>query len=552
MTPWHSLAVQTIFMMNKFIMKIKITRLTSLPLIIQCSCIIALVVAAAVIFFPASGQSQTLPTTPNILVLYDKDGPYGWLGEVYSVKLQNLLGHFDAKVTRKSLTNYAQGDLALYDATFYLASTWSETPLPGVFQNDLDADTKPFVWSGVNLWTYAWDLTTYGQRQAFVDRYGFKLLNYSSEKHPAVIYKNTTLVKEPYDLGLSHVEVTDPLKATVRAVALDSLGNEWPYVIQSQNFWFVGDMPMISTTFENRSLAFIDLMHDMLGISHAEKHRAYFRVEDVGPEADAPTLHNLGTKIAALNVPFTISLIPQYRDWSGIYNNGVKESFNFTKNSPVTAEVNLWVKSGGQVLQHGTTHQIDGLFNPYTGVSGDDYEFYRVTADSQGFLTLVGPISGDSTNWAKNRVANGQNILKNAGFTPVGWLTPHYLASAVDYKVFASIYPFACDRAIFFFPDGSGKTQATELNSPFIYTDTYGLKRMPETIGYIDPFGWYELQPPSLSGDLIKRAKALKVVRDGWAGFYFHWYLDPAELEKTVNGIKDLGYSFVPLNGSLK
>jgi uncharacterized protein YdaL len=190
--------------------------------------------------------------------------------------------------------------------------------------------------------------------------------------------------------------------------------------------------------------------------------------------------------------------------------------------------------------------------NPYTGVSGDDYEFYRVTADEQGFLTLVGAIPGDSASWARNRVNRGLNILKNAGFKPVGWLTPHYLASPVDYKVFARIHPFACDRGIFFFNDATGKTQATELNSPYIYRDTYGLKRMPETIGYIDPFGWYELQPPTTSEDLLKRAKALKVVRDGWAGFYFHWYLDPQELRKTVIGLQELGFTFTPLSGNLK
>jgi len=245
-------------------------------------------------------------------------------------------------------------------------------------------------------------------------------------------------------------------------------------------------------------------------------------------------------------------MIPRYRDWSGIYNNGIAETVKVTANSTFTKEMKLWVQTGGQVLQHGTTHQIDGLMNPYTGVSGDDYEFYRVTADAEGRLTLVGPLTGDSTTWARNRVINGQNILKNAGFNPVGWLTPHYLASSTDYKVFASLYPFACDRAIFFFPDGQGVTQATELNSPYIYRDTYGLKRIPESIGYIDPVGWYELQPPTLSGDLIKRAKALKVVRDGWAGFYFHWYLDPTELGKTITGLKGLGYQFVPLNGALK
>jgi Fe-S oxidoreductase len=52
--------------------------------------------------------------------------------------------------------------------------------------------------------------------------------------------------------------------------------------------------------------------------------------------------------------------------------------------------------------------------------------------------------------------------------------------------------------------------------------------------------------------DLIRRAKALKVVRDGWAGFYFHWYLDPDLLRQTVQGLKDLGYEFTVLSGELK
>lgn len=45
-------------------------------------------------------------------------------------------------------------------------------------------------------------------------------------------------------------------------------------------------------------------------------------------------------------------------------------------------------------------------------------------------------------------------------------------------------------------------------------------------------------------------AKALKVARDGWAGFYFHWYLNPTELSKTIIGLKELGYQFVPLSGT--
>jgi len=521
-------------------------------MVVPCGCLIALVTTAVVLLAPPPMQSQTLPATPNILVVYDNEGQWGWLGEIYSLKLQNLLGHFDAKVTRTPLANYKSGDIAASDAAFYLASVWNESPLPAAFQSDLENTTKPFVWMGVNLWRYAWDIATYAPRAQFSDRYGFQLESWSGENHSTVVYKDTRLEKDPFDAGLSRIRVTDPAKVVVHAVCLDNNNTEWPYIVQSGNFWFVADMPMISTTFENRSLAFADLLHDMLGIYHEESHRAFFRIEDVAAVSDVATLKSLGDVLADLNVPFTISLIPEYRDWSGIYNNGVSEIVRITKNSPVSAEMRRWVSEGGQILQHGTTHQIDGLMNPYSGVSGDDYEFYRVTADEQGFLTLVGPLAGDSASWARNRVNRGLNILKNAGFNPVGWLTPHYLASKVDYEVFASIHPFACDRGIFFFKDAAGNTQATELNSPYIYRDTYGLKRMPETIGYIDPFGWYELQPPTGPGDLLQRAKALKVVRDGWAGFYFHWYLDPEELRQTVRGLQEMGFNFTPLSGELK
>jgi hypothetical protein len=50
----------------------------------------------------------------------------------------------------------------------------------------------------------------------------------------------------------------------------------------------------------------------------------------------------------------------------------------------------------------------------------------------------------------------------------------------------------------------------------------------------------------------LERARALKVVRDGWAGFYFHWYLDPSELRKTVTGLQEMGFEFTSLNGNLK
>jgi uncharacterized protein YdaL len=508
--------------------------------------LIGIMVVSAFLVAPVRGYSQTapLPPPPNILILYDDTGNWGWLGGVYALKLENLLAHFESKTTKKPLGQYLIGDLVKYDATFYLGSTYTEEALSPVFQADLNSNTKPFVWAGFNLWRYAWN------DPLFVGKYGFQFLNYAPENHPKVVYKNTDLKKEVWDPGLNHVQILDPNLAKVHATAMDGSGGEWPYIVQSGNFWFVADMPLISTSFENRSLAFADLLHDMLGINHPESHRAYFRVEDVSRESDSASLKAITKAVTSLKVPFLISLIPSYRDWMGVYNNGIPVKLNITANSTVGKEVKLWLSAGGQILQHGTTHQIDGLLNPYSGVSGEDYEFYRITLDSTNKISYVGPVPGDSVAWVQKRIVQGQNILKNAGFTPIGWLTPHYIASPVDYKVFASLYPFACDRAIFFVTNSSGGIQPDEFNSPFVYRDTYGIKRIPETIGYPDPNG--DDGAPVFPVDLVRRAQALKVVRDGWAGFYFHWYLNPSHLIEIVNGLKEIGYEFVVVDQNTK
>jgi len=503
-------------------------------------------IIAAFLVAPVRGYSQTAPIAPapNVLILYDDTGTWGWLGAMYALKLENLLAHFESKVTKKPLGQYLVGDLAKYNATFYLGSTYTETSLSPVFQADLNFNKKPFVWAGFNLWRYAWN------EPLFASKYGFQFLDYAPENHPKVVYKKTNLKKEVWDPGLNHIKILDPKIVKVHATAVDGAGAVWPYIVQSGNFWFVADMPLVSTSFENRSLAFADLLHDMLGINHPETHRAYFRVEDISRASDEPSLKAITTAVKALKVPFLISVIPSYRDWMGAYNNGVPQKLNLSANSILGKELKVWVSIGGKVLQHGTTHQIDGLLNPYNGVSGDDYEFYRVALDATNELSYIGPVSGDSVTWAKKRILQGQNILKTAGFTPIGWLTPHYIASPVDYKVVATLYPFACDRAILFVTDSTGGTQADELNSPFVYRDTYGIKRIPETIGYPDPNG--NDGAPVLPTNLIRRAQALKVVRDGWAGFYFHWYLNPTYLTETINGLKAIGYQFIAVDGNIK
>jgi uncharacterized protein YdaL len=507
------------------------------------------IVLAVLLLVPCASRAQT---GDSLLVLHDNEGPYGWLGEIYSLHLENLLSHFELPVVRKPFSAYQSGDLDAHRATFYVGAVWNQEPLPEPFATDLGTTPSTFVWMGVNLWRKAWDLSTFAPDPAFEQRYGFRLLEHSFENHQWVDYKGERLKKDQFDTSLSRLEIVDPSKVEVCGTVVDSAGNEWPYIVGSGNFWVVPDMPMISTEFRNRSLVFADVLHDILGIPHTGRHRAVLRIEDVSPAVPVESLQAIRAVLEELGIPFVISLIPQYRDWSGYYTEGVPEFSTISAGTAFADEIKALEAIGGQIIQHGTTHQLDGLLNPYNGVSGNDYEFYRVTADESGQLTLVGPVPGESGPDIRRRILEGRRQLRNAGFAPVGWLTPHYLASPLAYQTFARLYPFALDRGIFFVDGDDGVARALELNAPYPYRDTYGLKRIPETIGYIDPWGWFEIQPPSLPADLIDRARALKVVRDSWAGCYFHWYLDPELLRELVLGIEELGFEFVPVHGGVR
>ena len=55
------------------------------------------------------GRAQ--PNAPTgLLVLHDNEGQFGWLGDIYSLHLQNLLSHFNMPVTRKPFSSYTAGE----------------------------------------------------------------------------------------------------------------------------------------------------------------------------------------------------------------------------------------------------------------------------------------------------------------------------------------------------------------------------------------------------------------------------------------------------------
>jgi hypothetical protein len=64
---------------------------------------------------------------------------------------------------------------------------------------------------------------------------------------------------------------------------------------------------------------------------------------------------------------------------------------------------------------------------------------------------------------------------------------------------------------------------------------------IPESLGYVQPKAGRDPKA------LLRDADNTLVVRDGWASFFFHTFLDQAWLEEVVDGLPELGYHYVSL-----
>jgi uncharacterized protein YdaL len=481
-----------------------------------------------------------VPTTT--LVLYDDTGTWGWLGELYAIGAQTLATHFGT-VTSKPVSQYKAGDIAANTATIYLGSTFDQ-PLPTAFLDDVLLDVKPVVWIDDNIWELA------ARSPTFATTYGYLPYVFDTTDVAAVKYKGATLTRYlPNGAGIMTYSTLDTAKAQVLATAVRANGTTFPWALRSKKLTYIGENPFAFISANDRYLAFCDILFDALAPTTPERHRALVRIEDVDATADPATLRAIADYMASVGVPFSVATIPVYQDPRGVYNGGVPETIRMRNTPQVVNALNYMVSKGGTIVMHGYTHQYSNVKNPYTGVSADDFEFYRSIIDANDYVVYVGPVPGDTQLWASGRIKNAFQELAAARLpTPTIFEYPHYAGSDADSRAVRASFATVYHRGIYFGGTLAGTTpnyqHAIQLFLPYTTKDVYGFNVIPENLGN------YEPEPSNhnsarLVPDLLATAAINRVIRDGVASFFFHPYYDIALLKQLVQGIKNAGYTFV-------
>lgn len=500
-----------------------------------------------------SGKAMLNTSTAKTLILYNDTGEWGWLGEEYAQFTANLVSHFGAWKAHP-VSSYTSGELSQYTAVVYLGSSYYEQ-IPAALRGDVLTTKIPVIWTSYHL-------DQLGTGDELKARYGFAPALLDCSDFGAVTYGSATLTRSTLNkAGIMGTAISDPTRAAVLANAVVTnpdgtmTNSTIPWTVRSGNLTYIAEIPLSYVTNNDRYLAFSDLLFDALAPKTAARHRGLVRIEDVGPDSDPAQLRAVADYLYSQKVPYTVAVYPRFRNPKGVDHYGLPQDYTLWTRPALVMALKYMQQRGGTLLLHGYTHQYDKSANPYDGVSGNDFEFYRAHVDAANNVIYDGPVPSDSSSWADNRMDQGKFEFNLAWLnTPTMFEFPHYAASVADYKAAASNFSARYDAGLYF-PGmlSTGKPDYTRANGqffPYAVRDVYGSLVVPENLGNIEPEA-YNNHPARLPADLISAAKANLAVRDGTASFFYHPYLGTAYLKQVVEGIKGLGYTFVPASAML-
>ncbi len=438
-------------------------------------------------------DAATAAPAGRILIVHDQNDD-----DTIPRQLASLLGHFPVTSDIVEEEFYEPGSLSRYDAVFYIGGT--HKAINPAFLDDVYMSGKPVAWMGRGLdWLGAeHPLSKYGIGYSRVE---------TDEPFTTVSYKDTDLKKT--DPVASVTYVSDESKARVVSW-MDSNSESAPYLINSGNFWYFADMPMVSRSPEGASgdsayLVLADVLHDILDQPHAEEHRAMVRIEDVHPNSDIGALDTLVDYLYQKGIPFGVGLIPVY------INPGTGEEVHLSDKPDFVEAIKRAEAKGGTIVLHGYTHQL-------YGVTAVDHEFY----DNR---TGQFP-AGESIESVSSRIETALREVNGQGIYPKIWETPHYNASNLTHSVVAEYFNIVWERR----------------DAPFfpyvVHLEETDQTALPETLGYIRG-------ADRTAENLVSMAEKQKVVRDGYASFFFHLHIQEGQMHEMVDGLQAEGYQFI-------
>lgn len=501
------------------------------------------------------------PGEASTLVLYDTVG-YGETraeAELDGIEASNLASHF-GDVQTEPMADYTAGRMEDFDAVVYVGTSETQV-LPRAFYADVVTSDTPVLWAGAN--TNDVGAIDPKLAAAFEEKYGWDPAqsgDTGEDVITGVTYRRQELTRDGAAGPISVPQVTAVGQVEVLAATREEKPRPW--AIRSGSLTYVGEVPLDAVAATDRYLAFADLYYDLLdGETEPVKHAAV-RLTDVSPATDPGDLQDVADYLIERDVPFQVAVSPIDVRSTGTGQTFDQRATTLSERPKLVRVLSSLEDHGATIVQHGTTHQYVQLANPYDGTSGLDAEFYRAQCsataerpfdiqpcDDETQIVWTGPVGRDGVGEWVHRLEVGRNAFSDAGLTAPGvFETPLDTASPNAYRAMSEVYESRYERSWYFAGQLSGDEirldQARNQFFPYRVHDLYGQTVWPENLGGLGS-GALNGQGERGPEDLVTGARANLCVRESLASFSFDISADLDDLAQTVEGVEDLGYTFV-------
>ena len=449
----------------------------------------------------------------KVLVLVEGNYDMKSIATAHGRQMAQLLGHFKTTVNVQGVNSYKAHDINNYDYVFYIGAT-PENQVPYAFENDVMITSKPVVWinSGFINFCNKFDVAK---------RFGFSVSVLDGNTPFGIVKagKDEFTKGEP---GLNIVQIKNKNSVEVWATAISNKPKkEAPYMVKSGSLIYVADNPFLGAIETDRYLYFSDKLHDILKENHPELHQAIIRIEDVNPLSSPDKLREVADILSERGIPFIVGVVPIY------VNPSEDRRVTLTDRPEVVDALKYMVRSGGNIIMHGVTHQ-------YTGVSTDDAEFWNYNAAK--------PIADETVEDISKKIDQGIDEFFKNGLYPIAWETPHYVASVKSYETFAKYFSTVIEQRMVINNFDYGQYFPYTINK-----DIYGQKIFPENLGYVPLFPKLDSSRVYVNR-IIKYSETVHKVRDGIISFFFHPFVDLSLLKELVDGVKAKGFAFIDIS----
>ena len=508
--------------------------------------------ALTLLLLLAAAQAAAAPQRMRVCLYFDgEDNGAGFrLGARSAVMVRNLLGHFPAvEVAASPAGRYVAGALSSCDRVAYLG-TYFDAGLPDAFLTELAQYKGPVLWMNYNIW----QLQQKTGAEAFRSRWGFDYEKVESAPvaPPATVppffseftYKGGVF-RKPVERDAHGGLIWQPEIVRVRNSSAQVLaqgvhagsGERTPYVLRKGDLFYVADNPVSVIDEHDRYLILADLLFDFLKREPSGHRYALARIEDVHPGYDLKLLYLTIEVFKRRKLPFAITLIPRY------VGPGAPQGLDANDSRAFVKMIQYAVANGASILVHGYEHHIQVDLGCGISSSGEGYEFWDGCNNR--------PLPFESEAYFQDRLDKAKRILAAAKIPYVGWVTPHYAASALAMRVIERNFGRVVQQMRYFVDGEARPGSVVDQFYPYtILRDYDGVHVWPENLGYL-PLPKRGGEARSVE-DMIAAARLNTLVRDGWASFFWHpplirTELGIASLERLVDGIRAEGYEFVSL-----